>query len=247
MAMSIFGKKEETEDAGKSVEAKFTAIDDQFKGLSTKQEEIGNTLSSLAETIKSINDRQAAEETQRLERERKAKENATKTTETKTAEQELDLLASDPRKYITELATNTSTPATKLAMITSARLMRNEVLQDKEYYYGDFKKKVDSLLENEPNLQNQNNPSFILNCYNLVLGQSIEQIQKGELKKRASLLSYADGGSDGKRKDPNEKPSVEFRNDRNKNGRMVMEQLGLTEDDLIESAKQGYHGLEVVN
>jgi len=228
-------------NAGKSVEAKFGEVDSTLKTVVEAQAKSSGVLDTLAQSVKAINDRFAAEDRARQEKAKAERAAAEAAKGTPTAEEEFERMANDPAAYVREH----SKAGTQLAMITAGKQVRAEVLGDKEYYTGEFKAAVDALIEGEPNLALRANPAFINNCYKIILADNIDKINKGELKRNAALHSFSDGGSSGGRNtDPNAKPNIEYRDNKTK---YAAAQLGLTDEDLIKAAKEGaIHGLEVV-
>jgi hypothetical protein len=238
-----FGRNEEDdEEAGKAAEAKFnsTVAETVKKVVEETTRADKSTMESLAASIKAMNERFANEDAarQRAEAARKQAENQPKFG---TPEEEFERFASDPRGYMNSAAE----PATKVALMTAARVTRNEVLSGKPYYHGDFKSKVDSLVESDSNLQNRNNPQYIMNCYKIVLADHMEEINSGKLKQHLGMSGFSDAGNSGRQAtDPNAKPTVEYRDAKSK---FAASQLGLSDDDIIEAAKsQAIHGLELV-
>lgn len=240
-----FGAKEGEgqieEDAGKQVEAKFASLEES-------QKKTNETLGTLAETIAAMSkretDKQAAIDKAARD---KAEADRRAAAAGETTDDKFNRFAENPDKYISEQTSG----ATKIAMITAGRQVRAEVLGDKEYYTGEFKASVNAIIEAEPNIALWSNPSFILNCYKIVLADNFEKIQSGELKKQAHFMGGSDGNNGGGRKDdPNAKPTIEYRDQPNapaNKAKYAAAQMGLTEEDIIDVAKKGLiHGLEVV-
>lgn len=237
---SFFGKKEGEEkevDPGKAVEARFTSLEESNKKLS-------ETLGTVAETIAAMNKRETEKQAQldkqakdraEAEAKRKAEEGAPKT-----PEEVFERFAEDPNNYIRQA----TEPATRLAILTAAKLTRQETLGDQEYYYGEFKAKVDALIDAEPNIGSRANPAFIMNCYKIIKSDYTDQIIKGDLKKKASMSGFSDGGHSGNKEDKDSKPTIEYKDNKS---RYAASQLGIKDEDLVEAAKSGnIHGLEVV-
>lgn len=231
-----FGNTENEEEAGKAVEAKFTSLETKFDDGQKKTSE---TLGTLADSVKRMNDRFAREDAERLKQQNKEREQNKPAA--KTAEEEFEALANNPGDYIREQTRG----ATQLAMITAGKQARAEVLGEKEYYHGEFKSKVDSLIEAEPNLAQRANPAFLNNCYKVILADHIEEIKKGELKTKAHLHGFSDSSNSGGRsRNSDETPVVEYRDAKSKHAAAM---FGLEDKDIIAAAKEGaIHGLEVV-
>lgn len=229
------------EEAGKAVEAKFTSIE-------TAQAKQGEVLGTLAETIKAMNKREEDKQAKiELEARNKTAEEARRKAAGETPDEKFERFAANPDDYIARQ----NEPANRLALTTNAKLMKQEVLGDKEYYVGEFKAQVDTLIESEPNLALRGNAGFLNNCYKIILADNFEKIQKGELRRNMSLNQFSDDGGGGKGKDSKDaKPTVEYRDQPGApatKAKYAGSQLGLTEEDIIAAAKSGeIHGLEVV-
>lgn len=229
------------EDAGKQVEAKFTSLEDS-------QKKTNETLGTLAQTIADMNkreiDKQAAID---LAAKNKREAEARARAAGETPDEKFERFAANPDDYIARQ----NEPANRLALTTNAKLMKNEILGEKEYYVGEFKAQVDALIESEPNLALRGNAGFLNNCYKIILADNFEKIQKGELRRNMSLNQFSDDGGGGKGKDSKDaKPTVEYRDQPGApatKAKYAGSQLGLTEEDIIAAAKSGeIHGLEVV-
>jgi hypothetical protein len=234
--LRFFGNEEEDEDAGKAVEAKFKTLEDSNK-------ETKETLTSLAETIKAMNERSTREETERIALRKKEQEAEDKKNQrvAPTAEEEFERFANDPMAFVREAAS----PAARVALITAAKQTKIEVLGEKEYYSGEIKTSVDAMIEAEQNLALRANPNFILNCYKIVVADNMDKIHKGEIKTRAAMHSFSDGGNGGGRKADDGKVEVDW--GQNSKAKYAAAQLGLSEEDIIGAAKdRAIHGLEVV-
>jgi hypothetical protein len=229
------------EEAGKAVEAKFTSLEDS-------QKKTNETLGTLSDTIKAMNDRETAKQAKIDKDAKDAREAAARAANAnESADDKFNRFAENPDGYIADRVSG----ATKIAMITAGRQVRAEVLGEKEYYTGEFKASVNALIEAEPNISLWSNPAFILNCYKIVLADNFEAIQKGELKKQAQFMGFSDGSRSGERNtDPNAKPTLEYRDQPgapSSKAKYAASQMGLTEEDIIAAAKTGeIHGLEVV-
>lgn len=229
-----FKANEEEEDAGKAVEAKFKTIEDA-------QKETKDTLTGLADTIKAMNDRSAREEQARIDAKKVEDAKTQSQKVAPTAEEEFERFANDPGAFIREA----TLPATKLALMNTARQVKAEVLADKEYYAGDIKIAVDSMIEAEQNLALRANPGFVLNCYKIVVADNMDKIHKGEIKTRAALHSFSDGQGGGRKSGDDGKVSVDWGSDPKM--KYAASQLGLSEDDLVAAGKdRTIRGLEVV-
>lgn len=241
-----FNKEDEGQnnsDPGKEVEAKFTSLESAVTELKnnvvTKQD-----FETVAEAVKALNAREAKKQAEiEAEAERKRKEVEAAGNDPEAA---FNQFAADPKGFVQ----NAITPAAKAGLLALSRQARQDVLGDKEYYTGEFKKKVNALIESGTNDYNQmSNPAYILNCYRLVLAEYLENDKLQELKKQRTLHDLEGSGS-GASADTNAKPKVEFRDSAQfpaAKARMAMAQLGLKDEDIIAAAESGtIHGLEVV-
>jgi hypothetical protein len=228
---------QDDEDAGKAVEAKFTTLETNFN---TKLEDLGKKIpttesvtQSVMQAIKTENDRAKKEQEAREKQQRQQQENANYD-----PEKEFEKMAADPRAYFQEM----SAPGTKVGLLALAKQARKDILENKEYYHGDFKKKVDELITGNPDLAVQANPNFIENCYNVVLGQHLDQIVKGDLKKKIAAQSLGNDGSGSGSQDDG-KIKVEYRDPKS---RYAAQAMGLTDEDFATAIKdEAIHGLEV--
>src|SRR5882757_1311430 len=234
------GNELTAEEAGKAVEAKFTALEDSNK-------KTNETLTTLSATIKEMNDREVAKQ-KTIDDAARAKKIADDKARAagETPDEKFERFAANPDQYIAEA----NLPANRLALTTNAKLMRQEILGEKEYYTGAFKTEVDALIESETNLATRGNPIFLENCYKIILANNIEKIQKGELRRNASLHPFSDGSSGGGKSDKDAKANLEYRDQVGapaSKAKYAASQMGLTEEDIINAAKSGeIHGLEVV-
>jgi len=243
-----FGNADNDEDAGKAVEAKFKTVEDGLKEVKDANAANANTLKSIADSIKAMNDKAAKEEADRKAATdaaaiKKAEENQN----AKTPEDIVEELLSDPAAFISKQVNST----TRLALITAGKQVKSEVLTGEEYYHGEIKRATDAMIEAEQNLALRANPTFVKNCYNVAIAQNLEKITSGEIKKFNSLHSFSDSSSGGtKGDDPSAKPKIEFRSQGQYSAdksRFAAQQLGLTDEDIVDAAKtQVIHGLEVV-
>lgn len=110
-------------------------------------------------------------------RKKQADELAAKATETTD-----DLWLTDPQK-----ASELAMQPVKIATINLAsQNLRREIFDDGvnyEYYTGEFKKRVDGWIDKLP-VEARADAKSIKNCYNLVLGESMQEIREGKLKSR---------------------------------------------------------------
>jgi hypothetical protein len=244
-----FGKPEDDpENAGKSVEAKFTSIEATLATQNAATTKVTETIGTLAESMAAINKRFADEDKARAKATKDAADRkAAETVAGRTQEDEFNDMAENPANYIQRQTQG----VTNLALLTAANLAKKEVLESKEYYAGKIKEQTDALIEGETNLARRAMVAFINNCYKIALADNMELITKGEAKRNASMHSFSDGNNGGGRNsDPDAKPTVEFRDSSSgkaAKSKYAAKELGITDEDVIAAAKAGdIHGLEVV-
>lgn len=97
-------------------------------------------------------------------------------------------LLSDPQKVIKE----STAPLADALLQVRADQIRRQVFEDRssefEYYAGDIKKEVDSLISGQ-NLKFQNDPKALENAYHTVLGRKMKEINEGKIKSRFATPS----------------------------------------------------------
>lgn len=110
-----------------------------------------------------------------------------------------ELILTDPRAAISKA---TSPLAQELILLRFAQT-KNDVLSDEkafEYYHGDIKKEIDSLIESQ-SLQFKGDPKFarenIKNCYDTVVGRHHKEILEGKIKTRFAGGEGARGTASG--------------------------------------------------
>lgn len=183
-------KPEEEEEieikASKEVKEKLDKIDtlstsvDEIKGKFAVLDEMGTFLS----------------EQKRLREEAKARQlaDANKTKNDKTGEEVEQLWLEDPKK-----AFEMQSQDLRVGMLNAQSMnIRREVFEDEgefEYYTGDFKKEVDSLIENSLTPSNRIDPASIKNCYYLVLGRKQKEIKENKIKSRFSSMTTSSSKS----------------------------------------------------
>ncbi len=230
-----FNNEEEKVDPGKAVEAKFESFESAIKEQKEVSTQTQNTMAELAKTIKELNEREAAREAARVKAENAAKPKPVSLS----TEEEAEALLTDPSGYIDRRLSGTA----RLALMSLAMQKREQVLGKKEYYYGDFKAKVDALIENTTNLEQTTNVGYIENCYKVVLADHLKEIMAGELKAQTSMYSD-NGSSSGNSTRDDGKITVKYRDSKTERAAAL---LGVTDEDVIKYAKEeAIHGLEVV-
>lgn len=242
MAKSFFSRfsTEEDEEGGASAEAKFneSLTTKVTEAVAAATKESVDTVKSLKEIIEAQNKRFAKEDEDRARAQRAEAERNKKTP--LTSEEQFELMATDPTAFVRSV----TEPAAKLAFKTNAKLIRSEVLGQMPYYHGEFKNKVDSLIENSGDLVQQGTRDYILNCYKIVKADHMEEIAEGKLKQFHAMGGYSDAGGSGRSQETDAKIRVEYEDEKSK---YAAKQLGITDDDLISAAKtRVIRGLEVV-
>jgi hypothetical protein len=166
------------EDIGKD-------LDERFTKFSTANDEKMKPLLTMAENIEK--DRIAREERARKEAEKKDKDDNALTSE--------DFML-DPAGATKRAIAEGTSGLTRATMMLAARGNIRETLEDKEYYHGDFKTKVDEMIANQP-LEAQCRPDVIENCYLVILAKNMKDIQEGKVKARVSGSTFDSGGTGG--------------------------------------------------
>lgn len=144
-------------------------------------------------------------EQEEAKRRREAEERARKAGEKKeTEDKELEELAlTDPIKAAEIIAARKTDPIIAATIDLQSKTLRREIFDspDYEYYQGDFKVKVDKLID-DLQLQHRANPVAIANCYKVVLADHMKDIRDGKLKSRfASVSSSSSSTTSSKDKD----------------------------------------------
>jgi hypothetical protein len=245
--MAMFGKNNRDEDdvdPGKAVEAKFGELSTKFGELESKvvtKEEF----KAVSEGMTTIAEMNAAKENRRKQQEAAAAR-ATEGTKDYNPEDAFNEFAADPRA-----ALNSATArAERIAAVALGKQTRLEVLGGKEYYHGEFKTKVDNMIDTGTTDANAlSNVSYILNCYNLVYAEYAQNGKLDDMKRAAAAHGFSDGGSSGKGDSEDKTVKIDFRGQQNypaAKARSAMEQMGLKDEDLVNAAKEGViNGLEV--
>lgn len=87
-------------------------------------------------------------------------------------------------------------PVNNAVMSLASRQARREILEDKEFYHGDIKTKVDAFIDAQP-LQNRIDPNVITNAYKLVVFDHQKDIADGKIKARNTSLIFESGSTGG--------------------------------------------------
>lgn len=123
---------------------------------------------------------------------------------------------------------------TQMAVLSLAsKQARQEILGDKDFYYGDIKVEIDKRIDAQP-LNQRTNPTMIENCYKLVLFDKQKEIAEGKIRARnnaASFESKGTGGHSGKgAEDHDEELSADEK--------FAAKALGMDEKDWKSSKKE---------
>lgn len=194
-----------------------TSIETKFAEFSTKQQE---TLKPVLEMAAAIQ----AERAEKAELARKAAERKNTEENEVTAE---DFML-DPVGAMQKVNRSRDTATLMLA----ARMAAKDTLEDKEYYHGDIKSKVDQMVAAQP-LENRIKPDVIENCYKLVMFDHMKDINEGKIKSKnnaASFESNGTGGANGKGTDTDESMSPDEK--------LVASRMGISEKDWIASRRE---------
>lgn len=184
---------------------------------SEQDEKLKPVLSFVEEMRKEREERLAAEQRERIAKANKENE-----------VDDTDFLL-DPSKAIDKKLQPTQMAVLSLA----ARAARREVLDEKEYYHGEIKAKVDQMIQAQP-LAQQSNSNVIENCYKLVMFDHQKDIAEGKIKSRnnaASFESNGTGGASGKGKSDSEE-------ELSQDEKHAAKALGISEKDWQSNKKE---------
>ena len=195
-----------------------TSFKTQLDEMQTKQNESMKPLLDMAASI-------AAEKTEKVEAARVAA--AKKTAETNEVTMEDFML--DPEDAMRRKLE----PTNRALMMLAARGALREQMEDKEYYHGDMKSKIDALVSTLP-LAQQTNAASIENCYKIVVYDHQKDITDGKIKARNTAAIFAGdstGGHSGKESsDSGETLSADEK--------LVASRMGISDKDWISSRKE---------
>lgn len=124
-------------------------------------------------------------------------------------------------------------PTNNAIRLLASRQARREVLEDKEYYYGDIKNKVDSMIDQQP-LNLRHDPNVITNCYKLVMFDHSKEIAEGKIKARNTSAIFESGSTGGH----SGKEGGEGEDTWTKEEETAAGHMGLTKKDWISSRKE---------
>ena len=123
---------------------------------------------------------------------------------------------------------------TQMAVLSlAARQARREVLEDKEYYFGDIKNEVDKMIDAQP-LAQRSNTNVIENCYKLVMYDKQKDIAEGKIKAKNNSASFESNGTGGH----SGKGSGENEEEMSQDEKTAASALGLSEKDWKSSKKE---------
>lgn len=167
------------------VKAKLDKIDTLEDSIKTSvSADMDEKLKPMNEFIARMN---AADE---ATRQRKVRENQQQQQQNNEVD-DIDFVT-DPREATRKMLA----PTNQALMTLAARAVKTEVLSELEYYTGDIKAKVDTLV-GQQSLQNQADPAVVRNCYKVILADHITDISEGKLKTRAQAASFSGNGTGG--------------------------------------------------
>lgn len=124
-------------------------------------------------------------------------------------------------------------PTNNAIRLLASRQARREVLEDKEYYYGDIKSKVDAMIDQQP-LTLRHDSNVITNCYKLVMFDNQKDIADGKIKARNTSAIFESGSTGGH----SGKEGGEGEESWTKEEETAAGHMGLTKKDWISSRKE---------
>lgn len=202
------------EDITKDFDTKFTAFQ-------TVQDEKMKPLLTMAENIEK--DRKVREENARKAAEKKDREENAITAE--------DFLL-DPVSAARRVAAESNSGIAKATLMLAARGNIRETLEDKEYYHGAIKGKVDAMIAQQT-LENQCRPDVVENCYKVVVFDHNKEIQEGKIKARTSSFNFESSSAG-----PKGNSSDETTETMTKDEELAAAAMGIKKDDWIKSRKE---------
>jgi hypothetical protein len=202
------------EDITKDIETRFT-------DFQTKQTETLKPLLTMAENI----------ERDRLSREKAAKDAAEKKNKEDNQVTDEDFLI-NPAEATQRLVNEGTKGIARATMMLAARGNIRETMEGKEYYHGDVKSKVDTMIAQQ-SLEMQCRPDVVENCYKAVVFDHMKDISEGKIKARTSGSTF-EGGSTGAHT-PDTKESDEVLTADEK---QAAKNFGLTEKQWVESKRE---------
>lgn len=196
-------------------------FDTKFTEFQTKQDEKMKPLLDMAANIE--RDRKEREETAKKAAEKKEREDNSLTSE--------DFML-DPLGATRRAIQEGTQGVARATMMLAARGNIRETLEDKPYYHGEFKTKVDAMIANQ-SLDNQCRPDVVENCYKVILADHITEINEGKIKARTSGMSF-EGGSTGGHKADNTESAETLTADEEK----AAAAMGIKKEDWIKSRRE---------
>jgi hypothetical protein len=116
----------------------------------------------------------------------------------------------------------------------TSRMLRKEIFEADgqfEYYTGDVKQKVDAFIDGLP-LAQRANPASIRNCYFVVMGQQMKEVQEGKLKSRFASVSTPGNGTGAGGGEPEDKVTLSDEEKR------VAQQFGISEEAYAKNRRE---------
>lgn len=199
-----------------------TEFDNKLKTFGEEQDKKMKPLLDMAANIE--NDRKAREEKARKEAEKKDKDDNALTSE--------DFML-DPVAATQRAIKDGTSGLTKATMMLAARGNIRETLQDKEYYHGDFKAEVDTMIAHQ-SLENQCRPDVVENCYLVTLAKHMKDINEGKIKARTSGMSFETGGTGGHKPEGKEGENETLTSDE----KQAAAAMGIPEKEWIKSRRE---------
>lgn len=174
-------------------------------------------------------------EQQELKRKREAEARAKAANDNKESQdKELEeLLLNDPIKAQELIAERKMQPLVQATINTQSQLLRKQIFDDNpsefEYYHGEFKNKVDKLIDNL-SLEHKTNPNAIKNCYAVAFYEYQKDIKEGKLKSRFASVSLPSSSTTSNK----DKDEIVLSDEEKRAARM----LGIKEEDYAKTKKE---------
>lgn len=202
------------EDITKDFETRFTTFQ-------TSQDEKMKPLLDMAANIE--RDRLAREDAAKKAAEKKAKDDNALTDE--------DFMLNPAEATRRAIAEGTS-GVTRATMMLAARGNIRETLEDKPYYHGDVKAKIDKMIAMQ-SLENQCRPDVVENCYKAIVFDHMEDIKQGKIKERTSSANFEGNSTGGHKADSSDTPET-LTADEEK----AASAMGIKKEDWIKSRRE---------
>lgn len=134
----------------------------------------------------------------------------------------------DPADAVSRMQHGTNTAVKMLA----AKMNKQDALQDKEYYHGDIKTKVDAMIASQ-SLDNQCRADVVENCYKLVMFDHMKDINEGKIKSRTSANVFESSSATGNNGESKESADVLTAEEK-----QVAKRMNISEKDWAKSKRE---------